>query len=119
VDRNAFPGLSYYQLYDVDLEGNRTSHGIVSVETGIGPEIRVYPNPSDGEINLDLSGPAAVSDIRITNALGQNVPASWALTKENTLSVRPADKMEPGLYLLAIRLSGDEVLYKKLRILAK
>lgn len=57
TDYNPYPGISYYRLKQTDFNGRYTYSNIVAVNYTIGDDgISIYPNPSNGEINLTLTG---------------------------------------------------------------
>lgn len=51
-------GIYDYMLYAIDLEGNRTYHGVASLYNGESAkaELKAFPNPGSGDINIGLSG---------------------------------------------------------------
>ena len=60
--------------------------------------VNVYPNPTDGNILVSMPENEKIKNIRLTNILGQLVPASWnSFSRNIDISSLPS-----GLYLLQI-----------------
>ncbi|MFN8230792.1 MAG: T9SS type A sorting domain-containing protein [Bacteroidia bacterium] len=74
--------------------------------------VQVYPNPSNGELNINL--PVEGAEIEITNTLGQLVYKT-KLNKENKLLI---NDLKPGVYLYSI-ISTNAVLKTDKLVLTK
>ncbi|MFC5271948.1 T9SS type A sorting domain-containing protein [Adhaeribacter terreus] len=87
ADKNPLAGLAYYRLKQVDLDGTVAYSKIEQVNNQAGkPEIRLYPNPTTG--NLSVTATTSMDQIRIVNALGQEVYSnSGKLTAYETVDV--------------------------------
>ena len=56
MDREPLQGISYYQLKNVDINGQATLSDIRSIETNpSGKTISVSPNPNNGQFSLELA----------------------------------------------------------------
>lgn len=56
IDYNPLPGISYYRLKQVDYLGSFSYSKIATVKNQPSNEtINIYPNPSSGKMNIDLS----------------------------------------------------------------
>jgi hypothetical protein len=55
VDGNPFNGINYYRLKEVDIDGNPTLSPIVNVILNDGSLCAVFPNPTSGIVNLNIS----------------------------------------------------------------
>ncbi|MCP4439034.1 MAG: T9SS type A sorting domain-containing protein [Aureispira sp.] len=89
VDPNPLPGVSYYRLKIADVDGEKSYSDIVSVtREGFDQKDKlyihnIYPQPTKGQLNLDLEvGEATSLNVKIVNTLGQVV-------LQETLSVTP------------------------------
>ncbi len=58
TDREPLPGLSYYRLKQVDMDGSFKNYSIVSVERSVpvADLFRLFPNPNDGVFTVSFPG---------------------------------------------------------------
>lgn len=58
IDKSPITGVSYYRLKQTDLDGTTTYFPIksVSINQDLNSKISIYPNPTDGLINIELNG---------------------------------------------------------------
>ncbi len=55
IDTNPFPGTSYYQLRQIDFNGDESKFGPISVScNSIESNYVLYPNPTTGSFNVEL-----------------------------------------------------------------
>ncbi len=74
VDNRKREGINYYRLKFVDLDNQYQYSNIISVINGEGqPRILVYPNPSQGEVNIFASKYVRKATISITDIKGRSV----------------------------------------------
>lgn len=118
TDDSPFNGLSYYRLSQVDRDGSRIYHGLVSFDwsAAMEPDVFISPNPSAGEFFLKSRVKNVfVDEIILSSALGEIVyhhPMSVSL--DSDFSVMPDKKPGPGLYICSVRRSN---LYKHFKLL--
>jgi hypothetical protein len=55
LDKNPFPGVSYYRLKQTDYDGRFSYSNVVSVNIHESPEIKIYPNPTRSQFILNLT----------------------------------------------------------------
>ncbi|MFL5729846.1 MAG: T9SS type A sorting domain-containing protein [Cytophagaceae bacterium] len=104
-DEHPLAGGNYYRLKQVDYSGESSYSKVVSVEHQ-GVSLRVFPNPSNTEFKINISG-ADKGKVIVINALGQEVfqaPVSSDLSFGSTLP--------DGAYLVKV-IAGDEILLEK------
>jgi hypothetical protein len=61
------------------------------VETGHAPSLRVYPNPTNGQLIIE-SGELIIENVDIYDVFGRNVGANLRVCPENTIDVSYLDK---------------------------
>ncbi|MCI5056349.1 MAG: T9SS type A sorting domain-containing protein, partial [Flavobacteriales bacterium] len=124
VDQTPVPGINYYRLLQVDLDGvihyERTVFFEFKSELET-PEFRVYPNPNNGPrifvqgSHLNESGEILVV---LNDVLGNEVFSKVILTNDMEHFVMGIDidsKIPPGTY--TIRGSSDHELFNKIIII--
>lgn len=82
---------------------------ITSIEEERGQSIVVYPNPSDGNFTLSISGISAIQQISVINAMGQTV--NQVLPEQGMFDFQ-FRKLPKGLYTVIIR-SREQEYHKK------
>ncbi len=102
-DAAAAPGLNYYRLEQVDLDGTRTVLGIRQIETAGGAtraSLTVSPNPATvgGRVRLSLDNPAGTT-VRVVDLAGRpitnaNLDAAGAFQVPTGL--------QPGMYVVVV-----------------
>lgn len=70
--RHASPasGLHYYRIRQVDLDGHSSFSTLASVEAG--EELRLFPNPTAGEVRL-TGLPAATREVEVMDMAGRRI----------------------------------------------
>jgi hypothetical protein len=100
TDSQPLPGLSYYRLRQVDLDGTRRYSPAASVRR-TAATISAYPNPTPDALTLDLRAlPAGPCTVRLLNLPGQLVLAqalAGGQAQPLSLAALPA-----GTYLLEV-----------------
>lgn len=122
IDDNPFQGKSYYRLSQTDYDGTKKYFPLVSVNLeSADAEFILHPNPSDGEVYLDIKHAQDGKELNIAlfdiqgkqiyslqpYSVGSKVTTSFRLTTNHPLS--------PGIYLVKINY-GDEQTIKRLVI---
>ncbi|MFD1469424.1 T9SS type A sorting domain-containing protein [Hymenobacter caeli] len=105
VDRQPLPGLSYYRLKQIDLDGTVAYSPVVSVQGDGAVAIGIYPNPTAGKLTISL--PQALADaaprVSISDMMGRVVKEmALPANGEVDLSALPA-----GTYL--VNVGGQQV----------
>ena len=106
IDAQLHTGANYYRVKAVDIDGKLTYSKIIRLDnnSAVDNDIRIYPNPSRGEINLGLNIPAGNYQIRLINAVGQTV-YQQPLTHEGGSRSLPVSlpKLSQGIYQMEVR----------------
>ncbi len=107
LDPNAKPGIHYYRIRSINVNGEVLYSAIVSVDVKRGrPNIRVYPNPvTGGRINILFSNqPEGNYNLRLINNLGQVMLTKEIYHAEGTSmeTIRVSRNMVDGVYKLEV-----------------
>jgi hypothetical protein len=100
-----------WEIYFLKLDAN----GLVGIgEFASDSKLAVYPNPSNGIINIDIGSSQEYNTFSISNSLGQVVYAAdlRALRGNELLTIDIKDK-QPGIYFVTLQ-SSDKKITKKL-----
>jgi len=106
LDAQPLPGLSYYRLRQVDLDGASAYSPVLSSRQAAAETALLSPNPTAGPLTLDLRAqPTSTCEVRVLNTLGQvllteTLPGGQL--QPLTLSRLPA-----GTYLVQLRSPGQ------------
>ena len=111
-----FQGTSYYQLSQIDFDGNEYFYNPVAVSLEVSNTISLFPNPFLDEINIEIETEIQVP-IKVTlfTLTGQLIDV-WELrnrngSRSNTINM---SNVSSGTYLARIDLSDGNQLFKKL-----
>lgn len=115
-DVKPFDGLSYYRLKQHDINGRYNYSAIVAVDRSQlrDAEILVFPNPSDGNINLKLKGfEKQAIELTVTDAIGRFCLSRSTTVQEAEESIRLYSEtpLAPGTYVLTI--STKDAIYRR------
>jgi len=90
------------------IQANSTSE-LSSRQPNALPSLRVYPNPSSGELFLDLTGlENGIAQVRILNAHGQEMARTLLPTGQVVQFFPLAQSLTDGLYLLELKSENGE-----------
>ncbi|WP_158267513.1 T9SS type A sorting domain-containing protein [Adhaeribacter arboris] len=115
-DMQPFNGLSYYRLKQTDNNKNSTYSEIVAVnliENSVFT-VNVFPNPTEGEINIVIGGADDKEySLLLTDLVGQRYYVSKVktLSREDTFQINQNQYLAAGVYLLTV--SGNGHSYSK------
>jgi hypothetical protein len=90
----------------VDIDGKLTYSKIIRLDnnSAVDNDIRIYPNPSRGELNLGLNIPAGNYQIRLINAVGQTVYQQPLTHEGGSRSMQLGlPKLSSGVYQVEVR----------------
>ena len=112
-DNNNFKGISQYRLKQVDYDNHTTISEIKAVR-GEGQKsgsVIVYPNPSEGKINVVFENNSnAIHDVLLNDMIGRTIKL-WKGITTNSIQI---DNLAPGMYSLRVvdRETGDQTVEK-------
>ena len=115
-DLSPLIGANYYRLKQIDFDGAFEYSKVIVVEYNIDDNnIRIFPNPSNAIINLQIDNPANQRlQIKILDNLGRIIKDSEIIEGENNWQQEMEIK-EKGIYTIAIQI-GNEIFYKRIVI---
>ncbi len=101
-DKIVFIGYDPSDSYNNKLYAFNTCIDVPSGTTGINSigenDIEIYPNPSNGLININISNPPTKTSVLVYNLLGEMVFQSQNIVQSNTLNLA----LNSGIYFITI-----------------
>jgi hypothetical protein len=98
-DDAPLPGISYYRLSQTDFDGSREYFAPKSVVIESPLDLRVFPNPNNGQFEIFLNAEAGEVQIRLVNQSG--IVVLQKTINQNRITMDRAD-LPAGLYLLEV-----------------
>ena len=125
IDANALDGVNYYRLKQVDVDGNFVYTNIEEVTfdgaTGsTAATVTMFPNPlnESGPLTIQLSDPTAtISNVNITNAIGQLV-STGASSQTNVIQLTDLN-LAAGVYAISVFASDSAKPHTSLLVIKK
>jgi hypothetical protein len=115
VSDNTSPrGINYYRLKQVDKDGSYMYSTILSIQKDgkKAADLVVYPNISNGEFNVLMSGMKENDElvILLRKPNGELVHRSWQyiIDPAQPVNVSPKQKLQDGIYYCSLILGGEE-----------
>ncbi len=115
-DQKPLIGANYYRLKQIDFDGAFEYSKVIAVEYNIEESnIIIFPNPSNGVVNLQINNPSNQKmQIKILDNLGRIIRDSEIIEGEANWQQEMVIK-EKGIYTVAIQI-GNEIIYKRIVI---
>lgn len=88
---------SYYRIRQIDTDGAYSYSKIVSLSGRSGTGLRIYPNPAQGSVTVEVPSPAIGTNLKIVSAAG--VLFREVKATERSVSI-DLSGLPPGLYLI-------------------
>ncbi len=110
-DKNPLPGISYYRLAQVDNNGETHYSPTLSVNFGTEEKTNliVYPNPSEGMVNL-VGSIDQLQNIKVYNSFGQEVSVQVkALNSNENQLLIDISSLPQGLYFIRSKTNSAKV----------
>jgi hypothetical protein len=112
-DKQICTGICYYRLKQVDIGGDFTYSPIIVLEpSGLNiTDVKLYPNPNQGELFLQLSGFSDKTEIifELFNAQGRlvlNQAVTWTDANTKAVKIDMVSKPQAGLYYARFKWNG-------------
>ena len=100
LDEAPLPGLAYYRLRQVDLNGTSAFSKTIAIRTGAEPTVLVYPNPTANRLLVRWEAASDGAELLLYDATGLvRVQAS----PTGSLTEMRVDHLPPGRYVLQCR----------------
>jgi len=118
TDYSPYNGTSYYRLKQTDYDGNYGFSDVRTVILGeVVGEFNVFPNPSNGVINIGLETSVAEMIVVVYDIYGKETFSKVVLNESNGIysAIDLTGKLAPGVYLVKAA-SDNNVFEKKLVI---
>ena len=107
VDQAPLPGASYYRLRMVDKDGtyeySRVEDVIVHSDQ---PILLVAGNPTIGDLIRLRTSLEDLSELKLTNIMGQNINFRISQNSDGYLELKPSSMLAPGMYFLSLNKEG-------------
>ncbi|MCU0319159.1 MAG: T9SS type A sorting domain-containing protein [Flavobacteriales bacterium] len=105
LDEDPVNSLAYYRLAQIDLDGTRTVFRSIPVECRTSElGLLAYPNPTRGQLHVELRGPGTILEVELLSSAGNRVYHGSAQGErlELDLSGLPA-----GMYIVVVHTAED------------
>ncbi len=115
-DKNPYKGINHYRLKQIDFDGTFEYSNVIAVEYE-NPEMNfnVFPNPSNGLINLQIDNPSNQEiKIKVLDNIGRRITESEIIQGESNLQ-KEMEIKRSGIYIITVQIR-DEVFYEKIVI---
>lgn len=97
-------GISYYRLKQTDFDGAFTIHSMHAINFRKYAAINAYPNPTRGEVTVDLQ--SNNTEVRVINMLGRalNCPIEY---QNNSVTIN-LENQPKGIYILQLKTASTQ-----------
>ncbi len=92
-------GTSYYRLKQTDFNGAFTVHSMHAIEFKKLTAVSAYPNPTKGELTVELQ--TAETEITVINTLGRSI--NCPIIFQNTKATINLENQPKGMYILQLK----------------
>ena len=100
-------------LFTITDEGIETTIGNVGINSPTLPEIKVYPNPTTGELRIE-NGELRVKEVEIFDVVGKKVYTNHLITTSSNHLIN-ISHLQAGVYFVRIQTEAGEVVRKVLK----
>jgi len=113
-DEQPYHGISYYRLKQTDVDGKFKYSKLVAVDfLNDGYGIRIYPNPTNAIITIDLLEQLSPQStfVSLTNVYGQQISLNQIISKNQIKA--DLSSLPSGIYFIGITL-GEKTIARKI-----
>ncbi|NQX97469.1 MAG: T9SS type A sorting domain-containing protein, partial [Flavobacteriales bacterium] len=115
-DNNPSLGINYYRLRQVDFDGKFKYSNVISIKQSYGAEISIFPNPTQGKLNLNVvSRESGNYTIIISDVFKTIHKESMFIDKGNhVIRLNYFNTVSAGFYLIkVINENGETITHQK------
>ncbi|MFM2385356.1 MAG: hypothetical protein RL660_113 [Bacteroidota bacterium] len=112
VDETPLAGNNFYRVRIVDKQGKFTYSNIVTLISEEAGAIRIFPNPTASELNIDLTASTAPTHVMLVGSNGQLVYQEVHMTGMSKLDL---SNLAQGTYILKLQTKQRQYSYKILK----
>ncbi|MGI8634416.1 MAG: T9SS type A sorting domain-containing protein [Segetibacter sp.] len=105
LHENVTAGKHFYRITDIDKSGNKRYSQIITLSSGIGSALQLYPNPAASFISVTASSLLQGNEFAISSLTGQTV-VKGVIGKQQI----DVQKLTSGNYLFSIKTKDGELL---------
>jgi hypothetical protein len=120
VDNNAYTGVSYYRLRQVDFDGTESFSEVRAVtgrEHNIMSDVDIFPIPVKDDLNIrfgKLPEGVTSAQVRIVDLTGRVLfNSELALQSYQVLKIEAISDWPPAMYLLSLKMNNGDSLIEK------
>lgn len=113
-DRSPFAGISYYRIVQVDMDGKKEIFGpmMVNMATEV-PEWKVYPNPCQQFITIDLQNIESIQSIQLVDIQGNRLSEITHKDISNPVFQLDLQGLATGVYFISV-INKKGILHKRI-----
>lgn len=113
IDYKPYNGISYYRLKQTDFDGAFSYSDLVAVNCSLSKDtgITVFPNPTDGNMDLSITGLCDPEIfVTIKDAIGKEIFSEPLINKNNecTYIINSKNKLTKGIYLVTVSVKNKD-----------
>ena len=109
VDDQPEMGINYYRLLSKGVGKDEKYSKVISLDFGLGLSGRVYPNPLDGELSIDLDIESNTGEVEvgIYDVVGKQVLSKKFQNNDRRVNMTlPTSDLAPGSYFVKVKVGS-------------
>ncbi len=112
TDNAPLKGMNYYRLKQIDFNGSASYSEVIAINTNIGPDIQIYPNPTSGDLFIDFNDENdGVHTILITDISGKTIVEEIELSPDKkTYMIDNFSNVSTGIYIVKVLNNQNEII---------
>lgn len=108
--------LSYYRLKQVDLNGKISYSEIISSNCTREENFKIYPNPFNNQININIETTISPFEVCIKDDLGRVIFKQTIENNSNHFTIELDDSIESGIYYIVLHNSSFYLMEKIIKL---
>jgi Secretion system C-terminal sorting domain len=109
IDDQPEMGINYYRLLSKGIGKDEKYSKVISLDFGLGLSGRVYPNPLDGELSIDLDIESNTGEVEvgIFDVVGKQVLSKKFQNNDRRVNMTlPTSDLAPGSYFIKVKVGS-------------